>query len=322
MHGPFVSLTNDFAFKIFFKSEENRLLLNALLNDFLPLPPGAKIIETQVFDPELLPEDASKKRGILDLKAKFVQTLPSGRHYHETVNVEMQTTSQDYLPERLAFYASKLYCGQLKKGESFRKLGRVYSLAFTTFNMLQFEQSESYYHHCDIRDRQAPWATFTQALNFIVVELGKFKRPLEHLLDSREGWCYLLKESGRIGKCQSEALASRGEVMSKAVKGLWNLSQDEVMREIMEAEENQRRDQLTREEFAWERGEQSGHKKGVREGMKRGMEKGVEKGRKEGVEQGLATVVLKMLQNGLSPEEIKQNTGLSLAKIRELGKLG
>ncbi len=121
-----------------------------------------------------------------------------------------------------------------------------------------------------------------------------------------------LKESGRIGKRQSEALASRGEVMSKAMKGLWNLSQDEVMREMMEAEENQRRDQLTREEFAWERGEQSGRKKGRQEG--------IEEGRKEGVEQGLATVVLRMLQNGLSPEEIKQNTGLSLAKIRELAK--
>ncbi len=149
-------------------------------------------------------------------------------------------------------------------------------------------------------------ATFTRALNFIVVELGKFTRPLEQLLDSKEDWCYLLKESGRIGKRQSKALASRGEVMSKAMKGLWNLSQDEVMREIMEAEENQRRDQLTREEFAWERGEQSGHKKGLR----------------EGIEKGMAKVVLKMLQNGLSPKEIKQNTGLSLTKIRELGKLG
>ncbi len=255
-----------------------------------------------------MPEDASKKRGILDLKAKFVQTLPSGREYHETVNVEMQTTSQDYLPERLAFYASKLYCGQLQKGESFRKLGRVYSLAFTTFNMPQFEQSKSYYHHCDIRDRQAPWATFTQALNFIVVELGKFTRRPGQLLDSKEDWCYLLKESGRIGKRQSEALASRGEVMSKAIKGLWNLSQDEVMREIMEAEENQRRDQLTREEFAWERGEQSGHKKGLREGLE------------EGEQRKAREIAHKMLAAGANPEFVTKATGLAIEEVRKLEK--
>ncbi len=84
------------------------------------------------------------------------------------------------------------------------------------------------------------------------------------------------------------------------MKGLWNLSQDEVMREIMEAEENQRRDQLTREEFAWERGEQAEHKKG----------------REEGIRQ----VAQNMLAAGAGPKFVAKSTGLTLEEVEALAK--
>ncbi len=98
------------------------------------------------------------------------------------------------------------------------------------------------------------------------------------------------------------------------MKGLWNLSQDEVMREIMEAEENQRRDELTREEFAWERGEQSGRVKGRQEGIEEGQKEGVEKGEQRKARE----IARKMITAGADPKFVAKATGLPLKEIEKL----
>ena len=330
----FVPLTNDLAFKVFFKSEQNRPLLTALLNNFLPLPANTKIVEVSISDSELLPETISglpaSKRGLLDIKATCIQRLPSGGKRSEIVNVEMQTSSQPHLSERLAFYACKLYAGQLEAGDGFDRLKNVYSLTFTTFNMPQFAKSPRYYHYCDLRDREPPYANFTYALNFIVVELSKFYRPLEELVDLREEWCYFLKESGRMNKRDGEFLASQGEIMSKAVKSLWNLSQDEIMQEIWEAEEKQRRDRRAQEKYALEmatqKGLEEGMEKGMEKGMERGMEKGMEKGMERGMEKGLRRgreqgreeIARGLLATGADPEFVARITKLPLKEIEKL----
>ena len=327
----FVPLTEDIAFKAFFKSVQNRPLLIALLNDFLPLSAGVKIIRADVVDSELLPETVGGKgppgkRGQLDIKAECAQLLPSGKERSEIVNVEMQTSSQSFLPERLAFYACKLYAEQLKAGDDPKQLKNVYSLTFTTFNMPQFTNSPNYYHYCDLREREAPQATFTKALNFIVVELSKFHHPLEQLLDSRQKWCYFLKKSGQMDKGDGELLALQGDIMSKAVKSLWNLSLDEAMREVLDYEEKQRMDRRGAEEYALEmatkRGTEKGMKKGMeqgmQQGMKQGMQQGIEKGMQQGIETGRKETARKLLQAGAKSEFVAKVTGLSLEDVKKL----
>ena len=52
----------------------------------------------------------------------------------------------------------------------------------------------------------------------MTVELSKFKkREPSALLDLREEWCYLLKESKRMGERESEELSAKGEDMKKAL---------------------------------------------------------------------------------------------------------
>ena len=204
MKSYLVPLNNERAFKTFFEDEGNRPLLVALLNDFLPLPDKAKVTQVFVFD-------SDAKRGLLDLSAKRVQLLPSGNWRTEIISVKMQMLSRPCPTARLVFEACKLYSERLKN---------VYSLAFTNFNMPQFADLPDYYHDCNIQHKEVPYVCLTPALNFIVVELAKFGRPLGQLLDSREQWCYLLKRSGQMNRRESETLALRGEIMSKAVSAL------------------------------------------------------------------------------------------------------
>ena len=66
-------------------------------------------------------------------------------------------------------------------------------------------------------------------------ELGKFDKNVKQLYDIRESWCYLLKNSYKINDIEYKSLENKGDDMAKAVKHLLNLSQDEALREYLEA---------------------------------------------------------------------------------------
>ena len=82
--------------------------------------------------------------------------------------------------------------------------------------------------------------------------------------------------------------------MAVAVKHLWNLSQDELVQERMEAIEKQRRDRVAELVLAEEKG----------------IEKGIEKSREE--------TAIQMIKKSLSIDLIKECTGLADQKIKEL----
>ena len=98
--------------------------------------------------------------------------------------------------------------------------------------------------------------------------------------------------------------------MGNAVKRLWNLSEDDYIREQMEAIEKQRRDQVARENDA------------RAEGMEKGRVEGMEKGRVEGMEKGRAErnkeVARQMLKEGVDISMICRYTGLTEKEVEAL----
>lgn len=69
---------------------------------------------------------------------------------------------------------------------------------------------------------------------------------------------------------------------------------------------------------AREIGMQEGLEEGRKEGLEKGRTEGLEKGRKEGLQEGRNRLLETMLQNGASPEQLSEWTGLSLAEIRQV----
>ena len=53
-------------------------------------------------------------------------------------------------------------------------------------------------------------------------------------------------------------------------------------------------------------------------GLKRGLEKGLEKGRQEGREEAQTKLILAMLRNGMTSQEIAKQTGLKLATVAQV----
>ena len=312
-----IDLKKDLAFKIYFKG--SKTVLKSLLQHFLPLPEGDQIEDVEVLDSEanplaLKPEE---KNFVLDLKVRICRK----EGITETVNVEMQSSAYTHFTDRLLAYASRLYTGQIEEGQDYDQLYPVYSLSFCAENLKEFASiTNEYYHLCTIRREDSDPSRqplLSRGMQFVVVELKKFsKTTAEELVDFRENWCYLLKKGPHISGAEFDTICEKGEEMGNAVKRLWNLSEDDYIREQMEAIEKQRRDQVARENDA----RAEGMEKGMEKGRVEGMEKGMEKGRVEGMEKGRVEVARQMLGKGLDISTICECTGLTEDEVKALKK--
>ena len=112
-------------------------------------------------------------------------------------------------------YLSRLYSGQIRKGENIDKLLPVYSLVFTTVNLKEFEGIKDYYHVCNIRRIGHPEVVMSRGMSFVIVELDKFQSQLGELIDIKENWCYFLKNSGNM---------NLKEYTSFQNEGIWDLA--------------------------------------------------------------------------------------------------
>ena len=287
----FLKLTSDVVFKAFFK--ENIDLLNSLLIHFLPLPEGSVIEEIAILNPELHPKKLSLigiksgKDFVLDLRVRFKRILPDDSHFMETVNVEIQTVSKTYLMDRNLVYISRLLSDQLQKGKGYGELSKVYSLLFIVGALKEFESVNDYYHVCSLLRTKPPHVLMSQLIHFVIVELGKFAKDSKTLYNVRDSWCYLLKNSNKMNRLEYKGLLNQGGDMTKAVNQLWNLSQDEALREYTRALEKQEMDRISDKDEAF----------------------------KEGRQEGVKEVVLKFLNAGMSVEKVSQISGLSKTEI-------
>ena len=276
-----LDLKKDYAFKLYFKRDEGALI--SLLEHFLPLPKGSRIEDVEILDSELEPLvlNPEGKRFVLDLRVKIRRKEGAKLLATETVNVEMQSTGQNYFTERLLAYASRLYLGQIKPNQKYDRLYPVYSLAFCSENLKEFASiTDEYYHLCTIRREDSVpsrQSLFSKGIQFVVVELKKFsKTTAKELVDFRENWCYILKNGPHISESEFETIRSKGKKMGDAVKRLWNLSEEERVQMYMEDIENQRRDQWAREDYARDRGREEGLKKGREEVARQMIAKGMD----------------------------------------------
>ena len=250
-------LTLDAAFKIYFK--ESLRLQRSLLEDFLPLPKGSKIEKIDLLNAEEHSSEEGGKTFILDLKIR-IQRNENGELKQNTINVEMQSIEKTHFIDRILAYSARIYSNQVKKGKGYGTLRPVYSLVFTAFDLKPFKELPNYCHEVELLRRHPPHIPLAEGrgMQYIFIELSKFTKGLSEVLDQKEAWCYLLKNSDAIGEKEGKELAKRGKDMGEAVKRLWDLSQDELVQERLEAIERQRNDRIAELAFATEQGTEAG----------------------------------------------------------------
>ncbi|UTC76654.1 PD-(D/E)XK nuclease family transposase [Treponema sp. OMZ 799] len=120
MTQPFkITLRNDYAFKRVFGVEENKDVLQDLLECILDIPPET-ISGLELLDKEFHKELLSEKLGVLDIKLR----LKDGTF----VDIEIQNRWHFDFPERTLYYWSKMYNEGVKQGQDYTKLPKCITI--------------------------------------------------------------------------------------------------------------------------------------------------------------------------------------------------
>jgi predicted transposase/invertase (TIGR01784 family) len=297
---------NDLTFKRVFG--EHKHLCKSLLNSLLPLGESQRIVEIEYQTGELVPEIEVLRNSIVDVRCTDV----SGRQFI----VEMQMYWSESFKSRVLLNASKAYVMQLDKADKYELLQPVYALNFVneTFEKSP-EMRNEYYHHykiVNIKDTKKQ----IKGLEFVFIELTKFTPQNRAEKKLHDLWLRFLTEINESTRTVSPELLENSET-SEAIKYV------EISAYTKEQlfTYDKLRDGILTERSVMSDAKREGEAIGREEGEAIGMEKGRKEGKEEGIKESRKEFAVACLKKGLSPEDVRELTGLTADEIRVLQEI-
>lgn len=276
MSKDMLSAKYDIVFKKMFSDVNNADLLKHFLSNMLALPIDS-IKEVTVTNPEIIPESLNEKFGQMDIRLKLNDSI---------VNVEMQISNEPDFKDRVLYYWSKLYSGDLKEGESYSNLKKSISISIVNFNIFDCAEFHSLFKLKE--DSRGELLSDKCEIHFFELKKTDSNPSCGNLT---ELWLQLIKADTE----EEFNMLSNTQVpeIKKAVNVIREMSDDERIKEMVRFREKARHEEATRLEEAQQRG--------LAQGMEKGLAKGMEKGREE----ERANIIKILREAGTDEEYIK-----------------
>ncbi len=220
-----------------------------------------EIRKTILVSNELDRESGDAKQGILDVKVEMEDGTK--------INMEMQVAYFQFWPNRILFYLSKTYTGQIKTGENYDALKKCIHVSILDF--IHFPQDKRCYHKITLCDAETG-EQYTDLMEFHILELRKL--PQED--QSEVGLIRWMRFFGGKTREEFEDMAKQDEYIEEAYDELKKLSADEKKRLEYEARERAVLDYNTQMKSARMEGEKKGEKNGERNIIRKMVKKGME----------------------------------------------
>ena len=177
----------DFAFKLMLGSPQHTGVTMHFLNSILTDQPT--ITQVKILNPFLGKDSVDDKLSVLDILA----TDEHGRF----LNIEMQTSLPSGMSQRLAYYVSTVYVGQLHEGDQYSELRPAISICVLTQAMFP----ESPELHLDFRLRESSSELIlTDDLQIHLLQLNNLRVTAENVYDAlpAERWAYFLQNADKL----------------------------------------------------------------------------------------------------------------------------
>ena len=274
-----ITLRNDYAFKRVFGVEENKDVLQDLLECILDIPPET-IAGLELLDKELHKDSISDKTGVLDVKLRLKNNI--------IIDIEIQNRWNSEFVQRTIFYWAKMYTENLKTSDVYTKLPKCITInivgeGFDLNNLIHSEYNVIEKH---INDR------LSDELEIHFLNLAKVKEQQESFEQDEKkkklyNWLKFIKtDNPEVRKM----LAESSEMMAKANETI----------EVMEMS--------PKEKWLYENRMKYEHDKASWKHV----------GYQEGVHQNKLETAKNLLAMNFPIENIAQATGLSLEEIKKL----
>jgi predicted transposase/invertase (TIGR01784 family) len=204
----------------------------------------------------------------------------------------MQRAKQVSFRDRSLFYATLPLQKQAPRGKWDYRLKAVYLVAvldFVLFN--EFETDREYVIEYVRLMREQTKTPYSKKLNFVFVELPKFKKTEEELVTNADRWLFVLRN---LSQLKEPPRSLRGRIF-------------ETLFQLAEIKE------LTKEDMRE-------YRKSILKyrDVRDAVDLARDEGREEGIEKGKVSVIQKCLQNNLPMEVIINITGFSKEQIMQL----
>ena len=243
----------------------------------------------------LLKETPDEKLGILDLKAVL--------DGDKICNIEVQLSNQYDLPERILYYWSKLYAGQLVKGNTYDMLLKTISIVIIDFELDEIKGIDKAITEWKIIEESTGKKILTNRLEIIIIELPKARKMTRENITDAIKWALFLDNPNST---EVQEMVEENETLKHALEELRDISEDKLLRERAELREKYIKDYNT-------------NMKGSKnEGIKIGRIEGEKIGRIEGEKESKKGIAKNMLKEKLDLQLISRVTGLSVEEIHNL----
>lgn len=241
-----------------------------------------------------------EKLGILDLKA----TLDNGT----ICNIEVQLSDKGDTAERFLYYWSRIYSGQLVKGEKYKDLNKVIGIIILDYNLEKTRKIECISTKWKIKEvTTGKEIVLTDMFELYIIEIPKVKRILEkEPNDKLAQWVQFLDNPNE--KEVARAMENNEEI-KEAMEELEEVSKIKQLRRIAELKDKAIRDE----------------KNALAHATEDGINIGLERGRKEGIEEGerklkdeKIEIAKRLLKIGLTIEQVTEVTKLSKKEVEKI----
>ena len=316
----YINFYTDFAFKKFFGTEANKEFLISFLNALLELNGEKEIADLTYLNTEQLGFSNNERRAVYDVYC----TTKEGERFI----VEMQKAKQENFRDRALYYSSFAIQDQGQKGTKNNtvywdyKLSPVYVIGILDFVMDDSpEKADHLITKVQLMDDT--YEVFNKNLNFIFIEMPKFRKEESELETFMDKWLYAIKNLGKLDDkptALTEAIFKRffevAEIAAFSKTERYDYEENlKNCNDWFSVMNTAKKDGL-------EEGEAIGLQKGEAIGLKKGRAEGeaigIEKGRAEGETIGILKTAKKMKEEGLDVNVISRLTNLS---VDEIGKL-
>ena len=277
----------DFVFKKIFGNEKHPNILISFLNAVIK--PTDLIKSVQIKNTDIEKEHIEDKYSRLDIKA----ITNNGEH----INIEIQVKNEYNMIKRSLYYWSKMYEGQLTKGQDDDTLSRTICINILDFKYLKNDN----FHNCYRLKEKNTNEELTDVMELHFIEIPKLRKleNSEDISDMLEAWITFIESptSELIDKLEMSS-----DEIKEAKEELLRLSGNDKERERYE----KRFESLLEQNSLLANAE------------RKGLQKGIEKGKKEGAKQEKILIAINLIKNGLDNELIRNTTGLSIKEIIQL----
>jgi predicted transposase/invertase (TIGR01784 family) len=279
----FVDIKNDVAFRKIFGNQKKTVCLISFLNAVLRLEGNNRIVKVTIINPYLLPRIKGEKGPIIDVRA----TDQKNRQFI----VEMQVADKKGFENRVQYYAARDYSMQIESGEDYAKLKPTFFVGILNYGIGFGKQYLA--KHFTVEEETG--ACVLADIQYHFIQLTKFKKKENELVDILDKWTYFLKHAQKLDMIPEDIEDEGLRVAYKeADKFTWD-------KEELRAYDN------ASMRIQDERGEKE-----------LAREQGLEEGREQGMQQAKAETVLKPYFKGKSVQNIADFLDMSLETVQQI----